>query len=139
MIQRPLIGVGVIILKDGKILLGKRRNAHGEGSWSFPGGHLEFGESIEECALREIEEETGITVTNLRKAGFTNDIFSEESKHYVTLFMVADYKEGEVTVREPDKCEKWEWFERGTFPEPLFLPIRNLIKGGYRFESVNAA
>ena len=63
--ERPKVGVGVIIIKDGKVLLGKRKNAHGEGSWSFPGGHLEFNEELFDCAKREVLEETGIKIKNL--------------------------------------------------------------------------
>ncbi len=131
MTERPKIGVGTIVLKDGKVLLGKRKNAHGEGSWCFPGGHLELNESVEECAARETLEEAGITLKNVRKAAFTNDIFEKEEKHYVTLFVLADYADGEVKVMEPHKCEKWEWFEWDSLPSPRFLPIDNLIKQGY--------
>ena len=53
----PKVGVGVAVVKDGKVLLGKRKNAHGEGTWSFPGGHLEYKESWEDCAIRETLEE----------------------------------------------------------------------------------
>jgi 8-oxo-dGTP diphosphatase len=129
--ERPRIGVGVIVVKDGKVLLGKRKNAHGEGCWSFPGGHLELNEELEECAAREVMEETGISIKNLRKAAFTNDIFKKEQKHYVTLFIVSDFVSGEALVKEPDKCERWEWFDWDKFPEPLFIPIRNLLKQGY--------
>ncbi len=70
----PKVGVSVIIVKDGKVLMGKRKNAHGAGMWSFPGGHLEFNEEIEACVKREVREETGISIKNIRKLGFTNDI-----------------------------------------------------------------
>lgn len=130
--DRPKIGVGVIVLKDGKALLGKRKGSHGEGSWGFPGGHLEFNESFEECAKRETLEETGITIVNLRKATFTNDIFPKEGKHYVTIYMIAEYDSGEVTIKEPDKCEKWEWFKWNELPNPLFTPIENLLKDNYK-------
>ena len=64
--RSPRVGVGVIVIKEVKVLLGKRKNSHGHGSWSFCGGHLEFGEGIEECARREAFEEAGISIKNLR-------------------------------------------------------------------------
>jgi 8-oxo-dGTP diphosphatase len=129
--ERPKIGVGVIVIRDGKVLLGKRKNAHGEGSWCFPGGHLEFNEEIEDAAVREVSEETGIKIKNLRLGTFTNDIFRKEGKHYVTLYVIADYDSGEVETREPHKCERWGWFEWEKLPEPLFIPIQNLLRQNY--------
>lgn len=131
MSERPKVGVGVIVIKDGKILLGKRKNAHGEGTWSFPGGHLEFNESWEDCASRETMEETGIAIKNIRFGTATNDIFQTEEKHYVTIFMLSDYDSGEVKVMEPEKCEKWEWFLWSQLPQPLFVPIHNLLKKSF--------
>ena len=125
--QHPRIGVGVIILKDGKVLLGQRKNAHGAGNWAFPGGHLEFGESLEACAIREVLEETGLVLSGVRKYDFSDDIFTENNTHYVTLFMIADAFSGELQNREPDKCEGWGWFEVNALPEPLFRPIQTLI------------
>ncbi len=129
--NQPRVGIGVIVLDDGKILLGKRKNSHGAGTWSFPGGHLEFNESWEVCAAREVMEETGITIKNLRFKTATNDIFHTEAKHYITLFMLADYDSGEVQVMEPEKCEEWRWFDWNHFPEPLFVPIENLRNTGF--------
>jgi len=128
---RPEIGVGVCIIKDGKVLLGKRTNAHGDGSWSFPGGHLEMYETWENCAEREVLEETDLKIKNTRFAGVTNDIFPEEEKHYITLFIIADYDSGQLKTMEPEKCSEWNWFSWGKLPQPLFLPIRNLIKQGF--------
>jgi 8-oxo-dGTP diphosphatase len=126
--QRPKVGVGVIVIKDGKVLLGKRKGAHGEGSWAFPGGHLEFGESIEDCAKREVMEEVGITIKQIEKFTFTNDIFAEENKHYITCYVRAMYDSGEVQIMEPHKCEGWDWFEWNKFPENIFVPLQNLLK-----------
>jgi len=126
--DRPMIGIGVIVIKNNKVLLGKRKNSHGEGTWCFPGGHLEFNEEIEECGKREVLEETGIKIKNIKLGPFTNDIFKKEGKHYVTLFLISDYDSGKVRVMEPDKFEKWEWIEWGKLPKPLFLPIQNLLK-----------
>lgn len=126
MTDRPQVGVCAIIKKDNKILLGLRRGAHGAGAWSFPGGHLEYGESWEECAQRETLEEAGIKIKNLQFLTITNDIFPEYHKHYITIFLTADYESGEVSVREPEKCDEWRWVTNNELPEPLFLPILNL-------------
>ncbi len=131
MSERPKVGIGVIVVKDGKILLGKRKNSHGDGAWSFPGGHLEFGESWEECAKRETMEETGINIKNIRFGTVTNDIFQTEEKHYITIFMLSDYDFGEVQIMEPEKCEKWDWFSWNQLPQPLFVPIQNVLKTGF--------
>jgi 8-oxo-dGTP diphosphatase len=132
MSKRPLIGVAVIVRKQDCVLLGQRKNAHGEGTWAFPGGHLEYGESIMDCAQREVFEETGVQIKNLQFGPYTNDFFVEEGKHYVTLFVLADYESGEPQVEEPLKCEKWEWSPWPPKRKPLFLPIQNLQKQKYR-------
>lgn len=128
--ERPKVGVGVWIVKDGKVLLGKRKSAHGNGTWSPPGGHLEFGESWQECALRELAEEAGVKIKNLRFLAATNDIFEETGKHYVTIYLVADHESGEPQNLEPEKLERWEWVAWENLPEPLFLPVQNLRKLG---------
>lgn len=125
------MGIGVIIIKDGKVLLGQRKNAHGEGSWCPPGGHLEFGETWQECVERETKEETGLKIKNIRFGMTTNDIFPKEKKHYITIHMLVDYDSGEAKVMEPDKCERWEWFAWNELPRPLFIPTQNLLKKGY--------
>jgi 8-oxo-dGTP diphosphatase len=130
--ERPKIGIGVIILKDNKVLMLKRKNAHGAGSWSFPGGHLEFNEGIVECARREVMEETGITIKNLRYGPFTNDIFESEGKHYVTLYLIAEHDSGEARIMEPHKSDGLGWFEWGSLPDPLFIPVQNLLKIGFK-------
>ncbi len=127
----PNVGVGVIIKRDGKILLGKRKNAHGDGSWSFPGGHLEFNEDPKDCAEREVMEEVGINIKNMKTGPYTNDVFKKENKHYITLYILAELDSGEPEVLEPDKCERWEWFSWNNLPSPLFIPIQNLLKQGY--------
>lgn len=125
----PDIGIGVIIRKDGDILFGKRRNAHGNGAWGFPGGHLEHGESFEDCARREVQEETGLQIEHLAIEAVTNDVF-DGGQHYVTVFVSADHAGGTVERREPEKCAEWRWAGPDTCPEPLFLPIRNLLEQG---------
>jgi 8-oxo-dGTP diphosphatase len=128
--NRPLVGVAVIVLREGKVLLGRRKNAHGAGTWALPGGHLEFFESIEDCARREVAEETGIQIGNILPFAFTNDLFGEEKKHYVTLFVTAEHQSGEAVIREPEKCEAWKWFFWADLPKPRFLPLENLLSRG---------
>lgn len=127
----PRVGLGVCIIKNNKVLLGKRKNAHGEGSWCFPGGHLEFGESYEECARRETSEEVGLSIKNMQFVTATNDIFPEENKHYITVYMLAEYADGKVEIKEPDKMVEWGWFSWDKLPQPLFIPMKNLIKQGF--------
>lgn len=131
--KHPRVGVGVIVENNGWILLGKRKNSHGEHTWSFPGGHLEFGESFEQCARREVQEETGLEIRNIKFVTVTNDVFTESSaKHYVTIFMHGHYAAGTAIAMEPDKCDSWEWFAWNNLPIPLFLPITHLIETGYQ-------
>jgi 8-oxo-dGTP diphosphatase len=125
--QWPRVGVAAIVRHRGKVLLGKRRGSHGEGTWALPGGHLEFGEAIEACVEREVREETGLIVTNVQFGTITNDIFIDEGRHYVTIFMVCDYADGTLTVMEPDKCDAWRWCGWDEIPRPMFLPLANLL------------
>ncbi|MFH1632200.1 MAG: NUDIX domain-containing protein [bacterium] len=129
--RRPKVGVATIIIKDGKILLGTRINAHGANTWCTPGGHLEWFESFEECARREAMEEAGVEIANVRLAHVTNDHFLDEGKHYITVFMIADWAGGDARVCEPDMCTCWDWFEWEGMPDPLFGPVANLLKDGY--------
>lgn len=130
--DRPKIGVGVCVIKDGRVLMGKRLNAHGAGNWAFPGGHLEFGETLAQCAAREVAEETGLKITNVRRGPYTEDIFVAENKHYITIIILADYVSGTPHVLEPDKCQEWGWFDWNDLPQPLFLTFENLAKNNIR-------
>ncbi|MCK5080739.1 MAG: NUDIX domain-containing protein [Candidatus Moranbacteria bacterium] len=129
--SRSKVGLGVCVVKGNRVLFGKRKNTHGEGSWCFPGGHLEFNETWEECARRETMEETGLKIKNLRFITATNDIFEKEGKHYITIIILADCISGDPKIMESDKCEKWGWFEYGKQPQPLFISQQNLNKQGF--------
>ena len=129
MSQAPRVGVGVIIIRDGQVLLLRRRNVHGAGSWSTPGGHLEFGESPEECAIREAKEETGVDIADVRFRAVTNDVFEAEGKHYITLWMEGGYAAGEAVVNAAYEMSEVGWFAWDELPAPLFLPLQNLLDG----------
>ncbi|OHA58225.1 MAG: DNA mismatch repair protein MutT [Candidatus Vogelbacteria bacterium RIFOXYD1_FULL_44_32] len=129
--KNPRVGVGVFVFKSGKFLMGKRLGSHGEGSWSVPGGHLEFSESFADTAKREVLEETGLKIKNIRFGAVTNDYFKDENKHYVTVWMVSDYESGEATILEPDKYVEQDWFDFNNLPAPLFLPWEQLLKSEF--------
>ncbi len=124
------------IIKDKQILLGKRVGSHGANTWCPPGGHLEFGETFEECIIRETFEEVGIKIKNIRFLGITNDIFKKEKKHYITIAMLAEYDSGLVKIMEPKKCLDWKWFSVNKFPKELFLPTKNLLKQKIKFDKL---
>lgn len=129
--DRPRIGVGVIVVRAGRVLLGERIGAHGAGTWALPGGHLEFGETVEDCARRELLEETGLQAGAISAGPFSNDVFVAERKHYLTLFMLALDATGNPSRCEPDKCLRWQWFDWQALPSPLFQPLATLHSSGY--------
>lgn len=127
----PIVGIGTIIIKDGKVLLGRRVTEHGKETWSVPGGHLEFKEEIEEGCIREVKEETNINIKNLKFVTVTNNIFPDENMHSITIFMRADYDSGEIKVNEPENFRDVGWFDWDNLPQPLFLPMKILVESGY--------
>ncbi len=116
-----------MILKEGKVLLGKRKNAHGAGEYAWPGGHLEYMESFEECAKREVREEAGIEVKNVRFLLLTN-LKTYAPKHYVDVGLVAEWESGEPKVMEPEKLEGWSWYDMNNLPQPLFSTIPSYLE-----------
>lgn len=133
------VGVGVFIIRNDRVLLGERIGAHGAGTWALPGGKLEIGESVENCARREVFEETGLELTSIKKYGFTNDIFEDERMHCVTLYVTALCHKGEAENREPGYCKQWKWFDFNNLPQPLFLPLNNLLnkEAVFQFGNLN--
>jgi 8-oxo-dGTP diphosphatase len=127
----PRVGVGVIVLRSGLVLLGKRIGSRGAGTWALPGGHLEFGESVEQCAIREVREETGLEIQGLTPGPYSSDVFASDATHYVTLFIVSGSAMGEPFVREPTMCAEWRWFRWSELPRPLFLPLATLHRTGF--------
>jgi 8-oxo-dGTP diphosphatase len=127
---RAALGVGVIVVRGDNLLFGLRCGAHGGGTWSFPGGHIDNGESAEACALRELEEETGLRGLNPRRVGETEDAFPDGSR-YRTCFVRVDWAGGEPLLREPQACKRWCWSVWEDAPKPLFLPVASLRATGF--------
>jgi 8-oxo-dGTP diphosphatase len=121
------IGVGVMIFKEGKILLGKRKSSHGAGEYSFPGGHLEYLESFEDCAVRETLEEVNIEIQNIQFQ-FVSNVTHYAPKHYVHIGLTAEWKSGAQQVMEPEKCEGWDWYDIDNLPSPIFHMAEQAIK-----------
>lgn len=103
------VGVGVIIIRDSKVLLGLRTGSHGANTWSTPGGHLEFGETIADCSIREVLEETNCNLTVLSNHVGWNEKVWEDDKHYITMYTLGTI-EGDPVVTEKEKCLGWRWF-----------------------------
>ena len=126
--DRPSVGVGVLIWKDGKFLMGKRVGKHGAGTWSAPGGYLEYGETFEEGAAREALEETGVKIKNLEFVTAVNNLFPDEQKHTITIWMRSDWESGDPQTIEHDKFVEVGWFTHDTLPDELFVPLIELKK-----------
>ncbi len=125
--NRVKVGVGVMVFKNGKLLLGKRKGSHGHGEYAWPGGHMEYMESFENCAKREVKEETGLEITNIRFVRLLN-LKAYAPKHYVDVALAADCVEGEPVVLEPNKCEGWSWYNLDNLPAPLFGTLPSTIQ-----------
>jgi len=111
--ERPVVGTGVIVRRGPKVLMGKNKGGVEDGKWGFPGGKVEGGEDpVADTAPRELDEETGVKAINYRRAPFwSNDLYPQADKHFITLYIVCDWLEGEGEVKEPEKSYSWDWFD----------------------------
>lgn len=105
----------ILVVTYIQVFAGLRKNSHGDGTLALPGGHLEMNETWEDCAIRETIEETGLAIHNVKFGHVTNDIMSDQKKHYVTIFMmgecVCSSEEEELPQPknlEPHKCHGWD-------------------------------
>lgn len=122
----PKVGAGIVIIKDGKTLLAKRKGAHSAGTWGTMGGHVEFGETPIEAVKREAMEELGVVVGNIQFATCMNLI--QDGKHYVDVSFTAEIISGEPTIQEPDRIEEIGWYPLDQLPSPLFEPVRIVLE-----------
>ena len=126
-------GIGVLILDGDKVLLGHRAvNIKDTGgifepdTWTLPGGKQEYDETILECAIREVKEETNLDIEDLEVYGADDDI--QPNKHFVTLYVKALKYSGELKIMEPDKQDKWEWYDLDELPDNLYSPSKKALK-----------
>lgn len=132
--KKVRVGFGVMMMRGGKILLGKRHEdpekadseLNGMSTWTMPGGKMEFGETFEGLAGREVLEETNIKLNKVKIIGVNNERI--DVAHFVTIGMFSDDFEGEAEVMEPDEITEWRWFGLDELPSPMFFPSKKLIE-----------
>ena len=113
-------GTGIIIRRNGKVLVGRRKGSHGAGFLAFPGGHIDdIDDSLASQVAREAMEEVGMVINMIDIDAGRQDLFTTfdilgENNRYLTAYLVADYVSGgdeyepdKFTALEPDKCEGW--------------------------------
>lgn len=126
--ERPSVGVATVVVKDGKILIG-RDTRKGEEMFGVPGGHWESGETLKDCAAREVKEESGITCKNVRLVSVYDFYREDKQKSYVTIGMAADYDGGELTDQHEEGRLEWSWMTtEEALRLNLFAPDRVLIE-----------
>ncbi len=121
--EHPVVGTAVLIFKDSKVLLGKRKSSHGSGEYALPGGKLDYKETLKECIRRETLEETGLLIKNIQFNCIADEL-EYLPRHFLHVGFIADWESGEPKVMEPDKCESWDWYSIDKLPEPLFAMTR---------------
>jgi len=135
--QRPKVGVGVMILNNqGEVLLGKRNDdaekassdLHGEGTWTMPGGKLDFQETLKAGACRELFEEIGINVNpdKLKLISVSDEIVPDN--HYVTVGFLIENFVDEPKTMEPEEIMEWKWYNLNSLPEKVYSPSVKMIK-----------
>lgn len=125
-LRTPRVGVGCIVTDGRKLLLVKSRRT---GRWSTPGGNLEMGETPAACAVREVREETGVSVTGTEFVAITNDVVEEPAGHYVTIWLRAEAEDERIEVRDSDEIAEAAWFSVDALPSPRQPYFENLLGG----------
>lgn len=119
-------------MRGDRVLLGRRRGAHGAGTFAFPGGRPRPGESPADAVKREVREETGLVATTVAGIMWTDEVFPDDGVHYVTLhhrLVVPETAQPELC--EPEKCDGWYWYSWSALPSPLFIAAANLVSSGW--------
>jgi 8-oxo-dGTP diphosphatase len=124
--RAPGVGCGAAIVREGRLLLVKRRRPPEAGCWNLPGGKVDFGERVEDAIVREIGEEIGVRVALLRPLGVVQMV-GLDGQHWVSPIHLAEIVGGEPENREPGKHEAIVWAPLDAPPSPLALAAREAI------------
>jgi len=124
--RAPGVGCGAAIVRDGLLLLVKRKRAPEAGCWNLPGGKVDFGERIADAILREIREEVGVKIELTRPLGVV-EMIGVDDQHWVSPIYLAELVSGEPLNREPGKHEAILWARLDAPPSPLALAAREAI------------
>jgi 8-oxo-dGTP diphosphatase len=117
----PGVGSGLVIERDGKVLLYKRVNPPEAGHWNIVGGKVDHMEPAATAAKREAEEETGLAIGDVTFLCISEQIIPEDGQHWLSLIYVARDVKGEPSLTEPDKLSDMGWFDMNDAPQPLSL------------------
>ena len=115
----PGVGAGLAVVRDGKVLLYKRRKAPEAGSWNILGGKVDHMEPAINAAAREAEEESGLQIRGLKLLCHAEKIIAEDAQHWISLIYVSTDFTGEPRMVEPDKFFDFGWFAPDALPQPL--------------------
>jgi ADP-ribose pyrophosphatase YjhB (NUDIX family) len=130
----PRVGVGGLVVRDGKVLLQLRIKPPEAGCWSLPGGKVEWFETVEEALLRELSEEVGIGARIVMLLCVTNHILKNEDAHWVSPAFLVEVASGQPVNREPLSSKEVRWFAFDELPENLTNTARNAIEAYLRPE-----
>lgn len=89
--DHPVVGVGAVLIHNGKILIEKRKNEPGRGKWSIPGGLVELGEKAEETVIREVKEETNLAVSRPQLIDVVDNVETDETGDVRYHYIIVDY------------------------------------------------
>src|SRR5512140_2472104 len=116
------VGVGALIVDAQGRLFFARRGPQAQkerGLWEFPGGSVEFGETLAEALKREMREEYGIEITVGELLDVVDHILPQEGQHWVSPSFICSILSGEPAIREPEKCSAIAWYAPQEVPADL--------------------
>jgi 8-oxo-dGTP diphosphatase len=139
----PRVGVGTVVMRKDRALVGLRAGSHAAGEWAFPGGKNDLGETVIETALRENLEEHGLDASEPRKLRyFTEDFFYNRhtgllERQFLTVFVVCESYDGEPVRVEPEKCLEWRWMRWDDLRSGVLLLMEGTADIVQRYETLD--